>query len=386
VTRKPFIRPCLLLACGLLLPTGITAQPALTREEAQSRLRAVQDEIRELQQSLAAARDRYAGEQRALRDIDLAIQDAALKLRATGRRIERHREELERLQADREAYLADLGARHEFLSAQVVAAYRLGRQSRLRLLLNQDSPARLGRMLAYYDYFSTAQAHRIKDLREALATLDRMQTGIDAELAALSAAQEEQREALGDMQRGRAARAGVLAELAGRIDSDAARLVELSRNRADLEALLERLANALADIPSDLGGYRHPSTQRGALPMPLQGRVLHAFGQPRTGGLHWQGWLIAADSGTEVSAIAYGRVAYADWLRGYGLLMIIDHGEGFMSLYGNNESLLFEVGDWVQRGTAISTVGKDSGTGQGLYFELRDSGKAIDPAAWISRR
>ena len=100
----------------------------------------------------------------------------------------------------------------------------------------------------------------------------------------------------------------------------------------------------------------------------------------------WQGWLIGADRGAEVRAVAYGRVAYADWLRGYGLLMIIDHGDGFMSLYGNNESLLFEPGDWVQPGEVIATVGDQPGNEQGLYFELRSSGRAIDPAQWIKRR
>jgi septal ring factor EnvC (AmiA/AmiB activator) len=213
-----------------------------------------------------------------------------------------------------------------------------------------------------------------------------MQADIDTELTALSLAQNEQLRTLGEMQKQRATRQEVLAGLSGRIESDAARLEELTANRADLEALIKRLAEALADIPSDLGSYQHPSTRRGALPMPLQGRVLHSFGQSRTGGLRWQGWLIGAASGAEVNAIAYGRVAYADWLRGYGLLMIIDHGDGFMSLYGNNESLLYEVGDWVQPGTVISTVGENPGAGQGLYFELRDSGKAIDPATWISRR
>ena len=104
------------------------------------------------------------------------------------------------------------------------------------------------------------------------------------------------------------------------------------------------------------------------------------------GGMNWQGWLIAADPGVEVRAIAHGRVAYADWLRGYGLLMIIDHGDGIMSLYGHNESLLFEVGDWVQPGALISTVGESPGNSQGLYFELRNQGKAVDPATWMSRR
>ena len=119
--------------------------------------------------------------------------------------------------------------------------------------------------------------------------------------------------------------------------------------------------------------------------MPVNGPVRHAFGQTRKGGLHWQGWLIGVEAGTEINAVAYGRVAFADWLRGYGLLIIIDHGEGFMSLYGHNESLLYEAGDWVEPEQVISVVGVAAGSNQGLYFELRKNGKAIDPAVWLAR-
>ena len=121
------------------------------------------------------------------------------------------------------------------------------------------------------------------------------------------------------------------------------------------------------------------------MPIPVKGRVKHAYGQPRTAGLRWQGWMIGAANGSEVKAIAYGRVAYSDWLRGYGLLLIIDHGDGFMSLYANNESLLHEVGDWVEPGAGISTVGTSPLNGNGLYFEIRKNGKAMDPAVWLKR-
>ncbi len=119
--------------------------------------------------------------------------------------------------------------------------------------------------------------------------------------------------------------------------------------------------------------------------MPVKGSVKHAYGQARSVGLSWQGWLISAASGSEVKNIAYGRVAFSDWLRGYGLLMIIDHGDGFMSLYGNNESLLHEVGDWIEPGASISTVGSSPQNGVGLYFEIRKNGKVLDPAVWIKR-
>jgi septal ring factor EnvC (AmiA/AmiB activator) len=240
-------------------------------------------------------------------------------------------------------------------------------------------------MLSYYDYYNTAQIERIAELREALLTLERLQAVIDQAITRLEAERVDRERALTELQERRTQRQELLAGLERQIDSDQARLQELAQNQADLESLIERLTKALADIPSDLGQYHHPRELQGSLPMPLNGRVHRAFGQDRPGGMIWQGWLIAADSGVEVRAVAYGRVAYADWLRGYGLLLIIDHGDGFMSLYGNNESLLFEPGDWVQPGEVVGTVGDNPGDEQGLYFELRNNGRAIDPAQWVDR-
>jgi septal ring factor EnvC (AmiA/AmiB activator) len=261
----------------------------------------------------------------------------------------------------------------------------MGSQSRIKLVLNQDDPARLGRMLAYYDFLNRSQVRKISGLREALTTLESMQISIDQELKKVEGVQIEQGMVLEALSQQRFEREALLIELASRIDSDESSLRELEQNRKDLESLLERLSNVLADIPADLGSRAGVAGQKGSLPMPLTGSVKHAFGQNRAGGLKWQGWLIESPTGAEAKAVAYGRVAFADWLRGYGLMMIIDHGQGFLSLYGHNESLLHEVGAWVEPGEIISIVGSNPGSGQGLYFELRKNGKALDPAAWISR-
>ncbi|MGD9020450.1 MAG: peptidoglycan DD-metalloendopeptidase family protein, partial [Lysobacterales bacterium] len=232
---------------------------------------------------------------------------------------------------------------------------------------------------------SRSQAEQISELRAVLVELDQMQARINAELSALDTVQAEQRSVLDEMTLQRQSRQTAINELHEQISTDEQRLAELQRNRADLEALLDRLSDALADIPADLGKRQRPGQLKGELQMPVQGRVRYAYGQPRTAGLRWQGWLIKARTGSEVKAIAYGRVAFADWLRGYGLLLILDHGDGFMTLYGNNESLLFEVGDWVEPGTVVATVGANALGGDGLYFEIRRNGKALDPAVWIKR-
>ena len=282
--------------------------------------------------------------------------------------------------------LEQLAQGEQLLGQQLLGAWRLGRQSRLRLILNQDEPATVSRLLAYYDHFTTAQSDQIAGLRDHLSELDRLSVELEHELSQLAAVEAEQQAQQNILQQRRDQQQVLLAAVAEELASTQTQLDELTRNREDLEKLLRRLDDALADIPADIGGGSHPRALKGQLPMPVSGPVAKAFGQARAAGLRWQGWLIGADSGEEIRAVAYGRVAYADWLRGYGLLLIIDHGDGFMSLYGHNESLLSDVGEWVQAGQAVATVGRQGDQASGLYFELRSGGSAVDPAAWIKRR
>lgn len=369
---------------GLVLAEQAADTPT-DRAAAESRLLQVNAEIGRLKDRLESTRTVHRREQDRLKELDLQIQQANLDLRALRGEKINHQHALESMQLEREAYLARLDERMDQLADQLRWSYRSSSQSKLQLVLNQDDPVRLARMLAYYDYYVRAQTERISLLHETLKTLQLMQQSIDLQLARVGQLADQQQALLGQLGEQRESRQAMLAQLASQIGSEAAQLQELERNRQDLEALIERLSDVLADIPADLGDHVGVEKQKGRLPMPLAGPVRHAYGQDRTGGLSWQGWLIGAAPGAEVSAIAYGRVAFADWLRGYGLLIIIDHGQGFMSLYGNNESLLREVGAWVEPGDAISLVGSNPAGGQGLYFELRRGGKAVDPAAWLAR-
>jgi septal ring factor EnvC (AmiA/AmiB activator) len=375
-----------LLALPAALPGLLTAaDPELDRADAESRLAEVLTEIDRLREQLDSARLEHRDGQQQLRDLDLEVQAANLELRSLQAQRREHEQELAEMQRRRASFLASLDQRLNELAHQVRASYRDGRQSRMKLVLNQDDPALLSRLLAYYEFISRAQAERIGLLRDTLETLAQMKESIDRGLARIERLTEHQRELLERLGEKRALRQALLAELDGEISGDEARLQELERNRRDLESLIERLANVLADIPADLGSHLGVAQQKGRLPMPVRGPVRKAYGQSRSRDTLWQGWLIGADPGTEVSAIAYGRVAFADWLRGYGLLMIIDHGQGYMSLYGQNESLLHEAGAWVEPGDAISLVGSNPGNGQGLYFELRKGGKTLDPAGWLKR-
>lgn len=371
----------------LLVAPGAAAQENNDpeRARAESQLQQVLEEIAGLQRDIQDSRKQHSREQSKLRQLDLAIQEVNLRYRSLEQEKQSHRRELEELEQQRSDYLASLDQGLAQLAEQVRSAYRNGKQSRTRLVLNQDDPTRIGRMLAYYDYINRAQVEKISGLREALVRLEAMQEAIDTEIARISNLQKEQQDSLDELSRQRESRNELLEQIGGQIRSGESALQELERNRRDLQSLIEKLADVLADIPEDMESHAGVGGQKGRLPMPVKGPVRHAFGQDRSAGLDWQGWLIGAEAGTEVRAVAYGRVAFADWLRGYGLLLIIDHGDGFMTLYGHNESLLLDAGQWVEAGETISVVGSNPGNTQGSYFEIRRNGKAVDPAAWLAR-
>lgn len=379
---------CLLfvsLCCASELLAQNENEPRSRQQQVEQQLVQLQQDIQQLQQSLSSARSDHRAEQDQLKALDLSIQQSSQAIRTLDAQLAEQGIELARLEQEREQQLQQMQLDQEQLARQISDTYRLSRQSRLKLVLNQDSPAELSRMLAYYDHINRAQTRKIVELREILASLEAIYRSIELQLQEIADAQKLQQQELLLKQQQREKRQLVLADLQKQIGSGEAQLKEFEKNRLDLEALLDKLTDVLADIPSDLGQHLSVSAQKGKLPTPVDARVRKAFGQQRSGGMYWHGWVFDASPGQEVESVAYGRVAFADWLRGYGLMIIIDHGEGFMSLYGYNESLLWEVGDWVEPGNVIATVGSNSAGEQGLYFELRKDGKALDPAAWLKR-
>ncbi len=370
-------------AMGLLARQDQTDTP--DQAQVEQRLAKLHQSIQDLQQRLTQSRVEHRAEQAQLRTLDLSIQQTSLKLRELDQQRQQHLMRLEDLEKQRSGQLNALDLRQDLLSEQINATYRLSRESRVKLVLNQDNPNELSRMLAYYDHINRSQIEKINALKAFLEEIEQTLQSIDDELAQAKTVQAEQERQLEHQQGQRHQRESLLLALRTQIDSEELQLAEFENNRKDLEKLLEKLSDVLADIPADLGQFKSVGEQKGQLPKPVKGRVLHAFGQQRATGVKWQGWLLEAPSGSEVRNIAYGRVAFADWLRGYGLLIIIDHGQGYMSLYGYNESLQWEAGDWVERGAVVATVGSTPGGEQGLYFELRKAGKAVDPATWLKR-
>jgi len=351
----------------------------------QAELQDVRAEIAEIQSRIdenLGNRDRLIN---ALAQAERAVGRARRAQAETDRSLDEVRDDISQLEARKSDLEKQAGEHASELALQLVTAYRQGSQSRLKMLLNQDDPRRLSRILAYHGYLSKARLQAIDELRETVAALERTRSSLAAEAVRLSDLLADRKREARRLEAARGEREEALAALDQRIASDREELAQLERNAAELAQLLQQLGDVLADVPADI---EIPSfvELRGRLDMPVGGQVIEAFGDHRSGELQWTGWLIDADTGEEVRSVAHGRVAYAEWLRGYGLLLIIDHGDQYMSLFAHNEALMRDVGDWVAPGDVVALAGRSGGISEpALYFELRKDGRPVDPAAWIDR-
>lgn len=272
------------------------------------------------------------------------------------------------------------------IALELKTAWQLGQQGQVKVLLNQESPHTVARAMAYYRYFFQARNQLVTSYRETLQQLLDLELRIadtQAELESQQATLKQQQQKLVAAQQ---EREQAVAKLGASITDKGAKLKQLEQNHKELESLLRAIEKAVIDLQVP-DNYQAFKTAKGKMKWPLAGKPSNSFGRSRNRGkMKWQGVTIPAKAGTEVKAIHHGRVVYADWLRGSGLLLIIDHGDGYMSLYAHNQSLLREVGEWVNAGTVISTVGNSGGQERpALYFEIRYQGKPANPAKWCKR-
>jgi septal ring factor EnvC (AmiA/AmiB activator) len=379
----------LALVLALVLAGGaLEAQSPPGSSDAEERLDDVRRRIQELNRRLNETRmkrDKVATE---LRDAELAQARLVAELAAIDGRIGAQRQRLGDLDVRREHLDQAIGEQRRTLTRFVRATYAMGRQDHFKLLLNQENPATLSRTLTYYAYLNRARSRVIGELATDLRRLADIKESIARDTAELEGLRQQKASAKAELEVERARRQKLVASLAGRLDAQGSRLERLKQDEQKLAELIAGLARELADVP--LGDTRQAPfhSLRGKLPWPSGGRLRHRFGTPRgSGDLSWKGVLIAAHPGTPVTAVSHGRVAFADWLRGFGLLMIIEHGDDYMSLYGHNELLFKDVGDWVDAGDLIGKVGSSGGhSSTGLYFEIRHRGKPVDPMRWCGGR
>lgn len=383
-----------LCAVVLVLPAGLHAGP---RDD----LDALRAKIERLQQELARSEENRSDAADALRESERAISAANRRLSELATARGRLATSLAGMQAQRRALTEDIEGQRSALSAMLRAGYQRGSAGTAPLLLGGGRPGEVARDLHYLGYVYRANVARFDALRRDLSTLEALDAQTREKADRLAQIESEQADARAGLLRQQAARNVTLSRASADIQRQRREIGTLRRNEARLTRLVKRLAEELAARPKrPAKGAKPPQGREGAaaagefgrlkgrLRLPAHGELAGRFGSPRQDtGVPWHGVFIATASGAPVQAVAGGRVVFSDWLRGYGNLLILDHGEGYMTLYANNETLLHQVGAQVRTGEPIAAAGASGGNPEtGLYFELRYRGRPMDPMQWVRLR
>jgi len=376
-----FVLP--LLSVPVLLATGQPEAGAATATRQETEIRQLRQRAEQIQRNLHEDQANRDSARTALERSERAIAALVRELAQTRTDLGNRRRELRRLEQTVTAERRRIQANREHLAQLMRASYQTGPYEPFKLLFNQQDPAQFSRMFDYYGYLARFRAGRMTDLRNSLSRLSDAQTRLkteQAELERAAAAQKQRRDRLQTAQRKRAA---LVAALEERIASGGAELDRVNRDISRLQKLLDQLRSKANIVQGPAGGF---DAMRGRLPLPVDAPISARFGQPRAvPGSYWQGLFFQAAAGTPVRAVYPGRVVFADWLRGFGLLLIIDHGQDYMSLYSHNQILEKRVGDSVAAGETIGLVGDSGGMPRaGLYFEVRHRGTPRDPLLWCA--
>ncbi|MET0069399.1 MAG: peptidoglycan DD-metalloendopeptidase family protein [Candidatus Thiodiazotropha sp.] len=379
-----------LLALSLGAAIALSSQPMIAQESPQDtreKLEQVKQRIQILQKQLRTTKGKHEEHSQALQKTERKIGDFARRIRATGQSLKRQQRRLAELERERADARLHLDQHRASLEGQIRAGYAMGRQEKLKILLNQQDPAVVSRIMVYYDYFNTARVAQMKRIEKSLRQLRSIEREIAQEEQRLQQLLAKNQNQKRQLEAARHGRKEIIANLNRHLKDKGVELDSLKSDEKQLRTLLDDLQQALSDIPIDSTAHVPFNSRKGKLPWPSRGRLVASFGSRReVGKLKWDGVLIAAPEGQEVRAIHHGRVAFADWLRGFGLLLIIDHGDGYMSLYGHNQSLFKETGEWVEPGEVVAQVGNSGGrTTSGIYFGIRHNGQPKNPTQWCQR-
>lgn len=418
--KHRFATLCVVLALAF---AAVAPAPAQSQRETEKKLQRLRGELKDLARERRKLEDARGEAARKLREADEQVGKSSRSLSETTTALQREEAALIQLQQQRDGMRQRMGRQRQQLAALVRASYQMGGNAPLKVLLSQDRVADANRVLAYHRYLQDDRARRIATLGTELKALDEVERDIAARLTQLDATRNQQRAKVQALARDRKANAALTADLDQRYQDRSAREKALGQDARSLETLLANLRAAAARAEAERraearrvaaeqaaqkkaaaartpGGKPSPSNASprpavanapalkvGGLGWPLSGNLLARFGGRLPDGRSSSGVLIGAPTGSTVTAVADGSVVFSEWMTGYGLILIIDHGNGYMSLYAHNESLLRDAGDKVRRGDAVAKVGTSGGQGTpALYFELRRNGQPVDPSSWLQRR
>jgi len=393
----------------LLALASFGAAPAQDQRDAEQRLQKVRSELKAVARERRQLEDARGDASRKLREADQQVGSVQRALRQTQATLQRDGASLAQLQAARAQHAGDLAAKKTELARLLRAAQVAGEDAPLKAMLAQDRIADAERSLIYLGYLQRSQAQRIRALAAELQRIDVLEREIDARQSTLARERKQQAVQLAELESARKQRAGTLAGIDRQYRDKASREQALGRDAKALQGLLAQLRAAAAKAAREAARAKAdaervaktsgrpvqkrvtvastPALKVGGLGWPVSGGLLAAYGGRLPDGRRSDGVLIAAAAGSAVRAVADGTVVFADWMTGYGNILIIDHGNGYMSLYAHNDGLLRDAGDAVKRGDAVASVGTSGGQDQpALYFELRRNGAPVNPSTWLTRQ
>jgi septal ring factor EnvC (AmiA/AmiB activator) len=354
----------------------------------QNKLEKLQKSISKIQQHLKGNKKQRSGVVTELNKLESDISKNTQKLNQLEKDLAKTRKRKRKLEHELRKLDTQLNSQRNILSEQIRSAYSMGHQQNLKMLLNQQDPAEVGRAQTYFRYFNRARTEQISKFIHSIDIKKQTELELNQTLNTRNKLLKAQKAKTRERIKQRAKRKKLLSELSNKIKNQESTLSNLEASRGRIENLLKSLGELLADIPGNPSENKPFKSLKGKLPWPVKGRFLGKFGQPKKhGDLKWNGVLIKSKYGTPVHAVSHGRVAFSDWLQGFGFITIIDHGDGYMTLYGNSESLFKQAGDWVSAGEVIASAGDSGGQPQsGVYFEIRSRGKPVNPAKWCTSR
>jgi murein hydrolase activator len=382
------------LLVGAMFMADAHAQNAQRRdlEELRNRIESLQKELERSEESKAEAVDALRESERAISHTNRRLYTLSAQRRLTNA-------EVRKLDREADALTEHIDAQQDALARLLYRQYVNGQPEALRVMLNRQDPNETARQLQYLGYVSRARAELIVQLKDDLRTLQTLGEKTHRKSQDLKALELEEAAEKRRLEKEKESRHQILAKVSADIADQRQKISTLKRDEQRLTRLIQRLAkeSARRKTPAGLGNRVLPepgqtdsqfARLKGRLRLPVMGELTNRFGNKRQdSGLSWKGLFISAPAGREVKAVAAGRIVYADWLRGFGNLMILDHGDGYMSLYGNNEALLKQVGEETKPGDTIAAVGNSGGNpDSGLYFELRYQGRPFDPLPWVKLR
>ena len=370
----------------LFLNLGLIGSLSASEEiDVENELSALRETLKNIETTWRASRTALTETELALSKADAAVSRQVTELRRTQQREAETQTQIDSLMGHRDELIRQRDEELLQVKQHIRAAARMGATSPLKVMLNQEDPNSVARVARYFGYFAEARLESTRALEATLAELADSELQLQEETQELAEQRELARVQRDELQEKRSDARAIVARYSAEFDSIDTRLSQLRANEQDLIDLLESLRASIFDIgqPNEVVPF---ASRKGQLALPLEGPLIKRFGELRPEGrVKWTGVLIEADLGTPVKAIHYGRVVFADWLRGFGLLMIISHDNGYMSLYGHNQVLLVEPGEWVNPGQIIGETGTSGG--QPLpttYFEIRAAGQPIDPMLWCA--